>query len=122
MTTVLETEKIRKVYLGGVVANADVSLRVDSGEVHAVVGENGAGKSTLMKILYGLEQPDAGEIRLEGKPVRFPSPRQALAAGIGMVFQHFSLVPSLSVMENVVLGAEPHRSISFDRAEGRRQV
>jgi len=122
MTTVLETEKIRKVYLGGVVANADVSLRVDSGEVHAVVGENGAGKSTLMKILYGLEQPDAGEIRLEGKPVRFPSPRQALAAGIGMVFQHFSLVPSLSVMENVVLGAKPHRGISFDRAEGRHQV
>ena len=60
MTTILETEKIRKVYPGGVVANADVSLRVEAGEIHAVVGENGAGKSTLMKILYGLEQPDAG--------------------------------------------------------------
>jgi ABC-type uncharacterized transport system ATPase subunit len=90
----------------GVVANSDVHLSVRRGTVHAVVGENGAGKSTLMKILYGMQKPDEGEILVGGKPVTFSSPQQAIAAGIGMVHQHFMLADNLTVLENVVLGAE----------------
>jgi len=105
----LEARDIGKVYPGGTLANDGVNLRVEAGQVHAIVGENGAGKSTLMKILFGLERPDRGEVLWKGRPVRWTSPRQAIAAGVGMVFQHFSLVPSLSVAENVVLGSEPRR-------------
>jgi len=111
----IEATGIGKVYPGGVVANDGVDLTVDSGEVHAVVGENGAGKSTLMKILFGIERPDAGTLTLDGRSVHFTGPRDAIDAGIGMVFQHFSLVPSFSVYENVVLGSEPHGGIRFDR-------
>ena len=102
-------------YGGVTLANDDVNLRVLPGRVHAIVGENGAGKSTLMKILFGLERPDEGTLHWRGEPVRWASPGQAIAAGIGMVFQHFSLVPSLSVAENVVLGAEPRRGALLDR-------
>src|SRR3954451_10072844 len=98
----------------GVVANDDVSLDVRRGEVHALLGENGAGKSTLMNILYGLYHPDAGEIRLNGKPVSFRSASDAIDAGIGMVHQHFMLIPVMTVAENVVLGAEPSRGILLD--------
>ena len=115
-TPLLEAVAIRKVYPGGTVANDGVDLVVRPGEIHAVVGENGAGKSTLMKVLYGIEQPDGGELRLGGTGVAFPTPRDAIAAGIGMVFQHFSLVPSYAVYENVVLGVEPRKGIRFDRA------
>ncbi len=115
MAALIEAIGIGKVYPGGVVANDGVDLTVAKGEVHAVVGENGAGKSTLMKILFGIEHPDAGQILLEGKPVRFSNPREAIDAGIGMVFQHFSLVPSFSVYENVALGSEPRAGIRFDR-------
>ena len=111
----IEAIGIGKVYPGGVVANNGVNLSVAAGEVHAVVGENGAGKSTLMKILFGIERPDAGTLLLDGEPVHFTGPKDAINAGIGMVFQHFSLVPSFSVYENVVLGSEPHKSIKFDR-------
>jgi len=111
----LEAIGISKIYPGGTVANDGVNLSVEAGTVHAVVGENGAGKSTLMKILFGAEQPNAGDLLLDGKQVAFPNPRAAIDAGIGMVFQHFSLVPSFSVYENVVLGSEPHAGISFDR-------
>ena len=111
----IEAQGIGKVYPGGVVANDGVDLVVEPGEVHAVVGENGAGKSTLMKILFGVERPDAGTLLLDGRPVHFGGPRDAIDAGIGMVFQHFSLVPSFSVYENVVLGSEPHAGIRFDR-------
>jgi len=90
----------------GVVANQDVSLDVRSGTVHAVVGENGAGKSTLMKILYGVQRPDEGTIAVRGEQVSFSSPTDAIAHGIGMVFQHFQLADNLTVVENVVLGAE----------------
>jgi general nucleoside transport system ATP-binding protein len=89
-----------------VVANDRVSLRAPKGEVHALVGENGAGKSTLMKILGGLYQPDSGEIRIDGQPVKFRSPADAIRAGIGMVHQHFMLVPPFTVAENVMLGQE----------------
>ncbi|WP_031468178.1 ABC transporter ATP-binding protein [Sciscionella sediminilitoris] len=101
----VELEGITKRF-PGVVANSDVSLRVRRGEVHAICGENGAGKSTLMKILYGMQAPDEGTIRVSGKPVRFRSPTDAIAAGIGMVHQHFMLADNLTVAENVILGAE----------------
>ncbi|TCO65538.1 ABC transporter ATP-binding protein [Actinocrispum wychmicini] len=90
----------------GVVANSDVRLVVRRGEVHAVCGENGAGKSTLMKILYGMQQPDEGTITVNGTVVQFRSPSDAIKVGIGMVHQHFMLADNLSVLENVVLGAE----------------
>lgn len=90
-------------------ANDNVNLSVARGEVHAVVGENGAGKSTLMKILYGLYRPDGGEIRVNGQHMEFHSPAEAIRAGIGMVHQHFMLVPPFSVTENVVLGNEKSR-------------
>ncbi len=90
----------------GVVANKDIALTVDKGTVHAIVGENGAGKSTLMKILYGVQQPDEGTIEVDGKALELRSPSDAIAAGIGMVFQHFQLADNLTVLENVVLGAE----------------
>jgi simple sugar transport system ATP-binding protein len=93
----------------GVVANDDVSFDLRVGEIHAVLGENGAGKSTLMNILAGLYRPDAGEVLLDGRPVAFHSPRDAIAAGVGMVHQHFTLVPSQTVAENVILGLSQPR-------------
>ena len=118
----LEAIGIDKIYPGGVVANSGVNLVVQPGEVHAVVGENGAGKSTLMKILFGIEQPNAGTLLLDGKQVHFANPREAIDAGIGMVFQHFSLVPSFSVYENVVLGSEPRAGIRFNRQRAITEV
>src|SRR5690348_18433399 len=91
----------------GVVANDHVNLKVLKGEIHALVGENGAGKSTLMNILYGLIHPDSGEILINGKPVHMTGPRDAIALGIGMVHQHFMLIPVFSVGENIMLGREP---------------
>jgi general nucleoside transport system ATP-binding protein len=104
---VLEMRDIRKEF-PGVVANDGVSFDVRRGEVHALLGENGAGKSTLMNILYGLYRPDGGEIRLNGKPISFSSARDAIRSGIGMVHQHFMLIPVMTVAENIVLGVEPH--------------
>ncbi len=91
----------------GVVANDDVSLTVESGEIHAICGENGAGKSTLMKILYGMQAADEGRMVVDGEEVRFKSPSDAIAKGIGMVHQHFMLADQLTVLENVILGSEP---------------
>jgi ABC-type uncharacterized transport system ATPase subunit len=119
---VLEMRGIRKEF-PGVVANDDVSFDVRRGEVHALLGENGAGKSTLMNILYGLYHPDGGEIRLNGKPVSFSSARDAIDAGIGMVHQHFMLIPVMTVAENVVLGTEPVRSgVFLDESAAERRV
>src|SRR5690348_10582870 len=113
---------IRKVF-PGIVANDDVSLDVRRGEVHALLGENGAGKSTLMNILYGLYRPDAGEIRMSGKRVTFGSARDAIQAGIGMVHQHFMLIPVMTVAENVVLGTEPVRNgVLLDEANAAHRV
>ncbi len=109
-------------YYPGVVANDDVDFAVERGEIHALVGENGAGKSTLMNVLYGMERPDAGEIFLEGQPVTIPNPQVAIRLGIDMVHQHFQLVPSLTVAENVALGYEPRRGPFVDRAAMRARV
>ncbi len=94
----------------GVIANDNVNLAVESGEIHAVCGENGAGKSTLMKILYGMQPADEGTMRVNGEEVKFHSPSEAIDAGIGMVHQHFMLAAQLTVLENVILGAEPLKS------------
>src|SRR3954451_7081767 len=90
----------------GVVANDGVDFDVRRGEVHALLGENGAGKSTLMKILFGLQHADSGEVLLDGEPLRLRSPADAIAAGVGMIHQHFMLVPTLTVAENVALGGD----------------
>ena len=103
----------------GVVANSDVNLTVRAGEVHALCGENGAGKSTLMKILYGMQAPDSGTIRVRGEEIAFRTPAEAIKAGIGMVHQHFMLADNLTVLENVVLGAEREHGIG---AKARRRV
>jgi ABC-type uncharacterized transport system ATPase subunit len=108
---------------GALVAIHDASMDIRRGEVHALVGENGAGKSTLMNIFYGLLARDRGEIALEGKPVAFANPREAIAAGIGMVHQHFKLAPSFTVAENIILGSEPLKSLGrIDRAKAERDA
>jgi simple sugar transport system ATP-binding protein len=107
----------------GVLADDHVDLRLYPGEVLALLGENGAGKSTLMNVLYGLYAPDVGQVVLDGQPVRFDSPSDAIARGIGMVHQHFMLVPPLTVAENIMLGAEPTlRGGVLNLAEVRREV
>ena len=118
MDNVLEVVGIEKKY-PGVVANRDVSLKVKSGSIHAIIGENGAGKSTLMKVLYGLIRPDSGNIKAFGKDVTLKSPQDAIALGIGMVHQHFKLADNATVLENVILGSEPTRMgfiINFEQA------
>jgi ABC-type uncharacterized transport system ATPase subunit len=118
----LELRGITKRY-GLLAANDGISLSVAPGQVHALLGENGAGKTTLMNVLYGLTQPDEGEILIDGKPVKFGSPRDAIAAGIGMVHQHFMLVPVFTVADNVTLGIEEADRIGLlDRRKTRRDV
>jgi len=107
----------------GVLANDRVDLEVRQGEIHALVGENGAGKSTLMNILYGLIKPDAGEIKIDGQPVVMQGPRDAIRHGIGMVHQHFMLIPVFTVGENVVLGREPAAAGDFyDHARAKEAI
>ena len=107
----------------GVLANNHVDFSVRAGEIHALVGENGAGKSTLMNILYGLIKPDSGEILINGKPAHMAGPRDAISLGIGMVHQHFMLIPVFSVGENIMLGREPVAAYDFyDRGRARRSI
>jgi ABC-type uncharacterized transport system ATPase subunit len=106
----------------GVVANSDVNIAVRRGTVHAIVGENGAGKSTLMKILYGMQRPDEGEIRIDGRAVSFHSPADAIAAGVGMVHQHFMLADNFTVLENIVLGSEPTSVGVLDFGGARKRI
>jgi simple sugar transport system ATP-binding protein len=118
----LELTGITKAF-GPLVACDGVDLTVEEGEIHCLLGENGAGKTTLMNVLFGLWHADAGEIRLDGKPVRFADPGDAVRRGIGMVHQHFMLVPVFSVTENIVLGFEPVRRFGFlDRAKARADI
>ena len=120
-TTVLELRGITKRF-GDFIANDRIDLDVRAGEVHALLGENGAGKSTLMNCLYGLYRPDEGEIVIEGQVQHFTSSADAIGAGIGMVHQHFMLIPVMTVTENIVLAAEPRDGPFLDMAEAERRV
>ncbi|MBW4436458.1 MAG: ABC transporter ATP-binding protein [Pleurocapsa minor GSE-CHR-MK-17-07R] len=123
MTSAVEIQHIRKFFSSSqVLACDDVSLDVKKGEVHAIVGENGAGKTTLMSILYGLVTPDEGQILIDGKPVRISHPNDAIFHGIGMVHQHFKLVPSFTIAENIMLGIEPNRAGFIDSATEAEKV
>ncbi len=121
MTFALEFRGIVKRF-GSLVANDHIDLAINPGEIHAIVGENGAGKTTLMNILYGLYQPDGGEIYVEGRRVEFKSPADSIRAGLGMVHQQFMLFPSLSVAENVIFGSEPSHNGFIDRKTAYRQI
>jgi len=109
MAPVLELKGITKRF-PGVLANDHIDLTLEEGHIHALLGENGAGKTTLMNILYGLYQPDEGEIWVRGKQIKVHSPSDAIASGIGMVHQHFMLIPVFTVTENVMLGDEDVRA------------
>jgi ABC-type uncharacterized transport system ATPase subunit len=119
---VLELRGVTKQF-PGVLANDHIDFDLRRGEVHALLGENGAGKSTLMNILYGLYHPDEGEIRIKGEPARINSPKDAIARGIGMVHQHFMLIPVMTVAENIVLASEPtHAGVMLDYSAANRRV
>ncbi len=118
----LELRGITKAF-GPVIANQDISITVEPGQIHCLLGENGAGKSTLMNVLYGLYSADSGEILLDGQPINFAGPGEAMAAGLGMVHQHFMLIPVFTVAENVALGNEPTGALgSLDIATARKRV
>lgn len=112
-TEILKLENISKIYPNGTVANRNINISFNKGEIHSIVGENGAGKSTLMKIIFGIEKQSEGHIFYKGKEVNFQSSMEAIANGIGMVHQHFMLIPSFTVAQNIVLGAEPEKSKGF---------
>ena len=117
----LELRNIAKSW-GDCIANEDVSLKVQKGTIHAIVGENGAGKSTAMKIAYGFYAPDAGEVLVDGRSVTIRNPHDAIALGIGMVHQHFMLVDTMTVAENIVLGAETGSTFDLDLNEARAKI
>ena len=106
----------------GIKANDDITLQLKKGEIHALLGENGAGKSTLMSVLFGLYQPEMGEIRKNGKPVKIDNPNDATALGIGMVHQHFKLIDVFTVLDNIILGAETTKLGFIQRKEARKKV
>ena len=119
---VIEMNHIRKEF-PGIVANDDITLQLKKGEIHALLGENGAGKSTLMSVLFGLYQPEAGEIKKDGKVVKIDNPNDATALGIGMVHQHFKLIEVFTVLDNIILGAETTGPLGFlKKKEAREKV
>jgi simple sugar transport system ATP-binding protein len=117
----IELRGISKAF-GPVQANKDISIRVMPGTIHGIIGENGAGKSTLMSILYGFYKADKGQIFISGRKTQIPDSQAAIAAGIGMVFQHFKLVENFSVLENIILGAEDGRLLRPSLAKARREL
>jgi general nucleoside transport system ATP-binding protein len=121
MDYVIEMLNIRKEF-PGIVANDNITLQVEKGEIHALLGENGAGKSTLMNVLFGLYQPEKGEIRVEGKAEKITDPNVANDLGIGMVHQHFMLVDKFTVTENIILGSEPKKTGKIDMAKAVNDV
>jgi simple sugar transport system ATP-binding protein len=123
MSTAVTLEAITKRF-PGVVANDDVTLEVERGSVHALLGENGAGKTTLMNVLYGLYEPTSGQVYVDGESRGFDSPRDAIDAGVGMIHQHFMLVDPMTVAENITLGNEPRKwgGLAVDRDAARREV
>jgi ABC-type uncharacterized transport system ATPase subunit len=119
---VIEMNHIRKEF-PGIVANDDITLQLKKGEIHALLGENGAGKSTLMSVLFGLYQPEAGEIKKDGQVVKIDNPNDATALGIGMVHQHFKLIDVFTVLDNIILGAETTGPLGFlKKKEAREKV
>ena len=118
---VIEMRHITKEF-PGIIANDDITLQLKRGEIHALLGENGAGKSTLMSVLFGLYQPEKGEILKDGKVVKINSPNDATALGIGMVHQHFKLVEVFNVLDNIILGAEPNKAGFLTKKEARKKV
>ena len=118
---VLEMKQITKNY-GNNTVLSDVSLSVKPGEIHALLGENGAGKSTLMSVLFGLYQPEEGQILKNGKPVKINNPNDATALGIGMVHQHFKMVECFSVLDNIILGVEDTKCGMLQRDKAREKV
>ena len=119
---ILRMEHITKIYPNGTIANQDVNLSIEEGEIHALMGENGAGKSTLMKILFGDEEKTEGKILLKGVEINPQNASEMIKKGVGMVHQHFMLVNSLRVYENVLLGIEPKKGIFVNREEAIRKV
>lgn len=117
----LELKNITKTF-GSVIANNDVSIKVEKGTIHAIVGENGAGKSTIMRIAYGFYNADSGEILVDRKPVQIRNPHDAIALGIGMVHQHFMLVDTMTVAENIILGAETGTAANLDLEKANRDI
>ena len=117
----IELKNITKTF-GAVTANNDVSFKVEPGTIHAIVGENGAGKSTIMRIAYGFYNADSGEILINGTPVEIKSPQDAIALGIGMVHQHFMLVDTMTVAENIILGAESGSAVSLDLDAAKKEI
>ena len=118
---VVEMRNIVKKF-GDFTANDGINLTVHKGEIHAILGENGAGKSTLMNQLYGLYKPTSGDIIINGKKLDMSTPRDAIAAGIGMVHQHFMLIQPFTVTENIVLGTEPRKGVVLDMETARKNV
>ena len=118
---VIEMRHIRKEF-PGIVANDDITLQLKKGEIHALLGENGAGKSTLMSVLFGLYQPEEGEILKDGQKVRIHNPNDATALGIGMVHQHFKLIDVFTVLDNIILGAETTKLGFLQKKEARKKV
>ena len=121
MNAIIQLKDVTKRF-PGVVANDHISFEVEKGTIHTLAGENGAGKSTLMNIIYGLYRPDEGEIRIEGKPVQFSSSKDSIAHRIGMVHQHFMLIPKLTVAENIVVGQEPGSALKVDRKGAEERI
>src|SRR6187399_585957 len=117
----LELKNITKTF-GSVIANNDVSIRVEKGTIHAIVGENGAGKSTIMRIAYGFYKADSGEILVNGQPTAIRNPHDAIAHGIAMVHQHFMLVDTMTVAENIILGAETGSAFDLDLEKADKQI
>lgn len=115
--TILKLDSVTKVYPNGTVANRDINIEFEKGEIHSIVGENGAGKSTLMKLIFGIIRPSSGHIYYKGKETHFASSMDAIKDGIGMVHQHFMLIPSFSVVDNIILGDEPKKGVFINRNE-----
>ena len=119
--TILKLDKVTKVYPNGTVANRDINMEFEKGEIHSVVGENGAGKSTLMKMIFGIEKPSSGTITYKGEETHFNSSMDAIHVGIGMVHQHFMLIPSFSIVDNIILGEEPTKGVFIDTKEAAKR-
>lgn len=120
--TILKLEDITKIYPNGTVANRNINIELRKGEIHSIVGENGAGKSTLMKIIFAIEKQTSGKIYYRGEEINYHGSMEAIDNGIGMVHQHFMLIPSFTVAQNIVMGAEPTRSVFIDKKEAVRKT